>query len=100
MEQTDSLPDPVEPGQAVYDDDGTPLGTIRGFDSDGFYVTTQEGIEALSSEHVSAGHEFGEAELAWRCDECGEMGGIKDGLPDSCPDCGAPKEALFYWTED
>lgn len=25
---------------------------------------------------------------------------IEDGLPEECPNCGEPKEALMYWTED
>ncbi len=87
-------------GQHVYDDDGELLGRIRGFDHSGFFVTTREGAEALSVEHARAGHTFGEAELMWRCTECGEMGDISDGLPDTCPNCGTEKENLMYWTED
>ena len=87
-------------GKTVYDEEGTPLGEIRGFDSAGFYVTMREGYEAMSVEHVRSGKEFGEAELMWRCIECGEMGRIEDDLPDNCPNCGEPREALMYWTED
>lgn len=87
-------------GQVVYDEEGTKLGTIRGVDHGGFFVTTREGVEALSVEHARSGHEFGEAELMWRCTECGEMGAINDGLPDTCPGCGTEKENLMYWTED
>lgn len=36
----------------------------------------------------------------WRCDSCGEMGELGDALPDGCPECGAPREELFYWEED
>jgi rubrerythrin len=86
-------------GQRVYDADGTKLGTVRGFDEDGFFVTTREGIEALSVEHERAGHEFGGAELVWRCSQCGAIGELGD-LPEECPDCGAPREDLYYWTED
>jgi rubrerythrin len=87
-------------GQTVYDEDGEEIGTIRGFERGGFFVTTREGVEALSVEHARAGHEFGEGELMWRCTECGEMGQIDEGVPDECPNCSAPKEALMYWTED
>ncbi|KTG07926.1 hypothetical protein AUR64_01440 [Haloprofundus marisrubri] len=87
-------------GEAVYDSDGTQLGTIRGFDEGGFYVTMREGMEALSVEHARVGQEFGEGYLMWRCTECGEMGSIDDGLPDECPNCSSPKEDLYYWTED
>jgi ABC-type ATPase with predicted acetyltransferase domain len=89
----------VTVGTTVYTEDGRALGTVRGFDEDGFFVTTREGIASLSVEHERAGHEFGEAELMWRCTQCGEMGDV-EAMPDSCPNCGAPKEELYYWTED
>lgn len=85
-------------GETVYDDSGEALGTIRGVDEHGFYVTVEDGIEALSSEHVRAGLP-GEAELMWRCWNCGAMGHIAD-VPTECPDCGAPREEIYYWTED
>jgi len=85
-------------GTAVYNDDGDQLGTIRGFDEHGFYVTTDEGIQALSGEHLTAGAP-GEAELMWRCWSCGEMGDIEE-IPETCPACGAPKEDIYYWQED
>lgn len=86
-------------GQTVYDADGAKLGTVRGFDEDGFFVTTRGGIESLSIAHERAGHEFGEAELVWRCSQCGAVGELGE-LPDACPDCDAPREDLYYWTED
>lgn len=86
-------------GETVYDEEGNALGTVRGLDDNGFYVTFEDGIEALSVEHVTSGLP-GEAELMWRCLECGEMGELDDDLPDACPNCDAPKEALYYWTED
>jgi rubrerythrin len=87
-------------GEPVFDRDGNRLGTIRGFDTAGFYATMREGYEAMSIEHARSGGEFGEAELMWRCMECGEMGRIEDGLPDECPNCREPRESLMYWTED
>lgn len=89
----------VSVGTTVYSEKGIPLGTVRGFDEDGFFVTTREDITAMSIGHERAGHEFGEAELVWRCADCGETGELDD-LPDRCPNCNAPKEALFYWIED
>jgi rubrerythrin len=86
-------------GQPVYDEDGEQLGTVRGFDDAGFYVTLREGMAALSVEHARTGHELGEGYLMWRCWECGEMGKIEE-LPEECPNCGAPKEDLYWWTED
>jgi hypothetical protein len=85
-------------GQTVYDDEGNRLGTVRGFDENGFYVTTEDGIAAMSAEHVATGA-AGEAELMWRCWECGEMGDIED-VPDGCPACGAARESIYYWIED
>jgi len=89
----------VMAGETVYDDQGRALGTVRGFDEDGFYVTTRDGIESLSVQHERSGHEWGEAELVWRCADCGEVGDL-DTLPETCPNCGAEKENLYYWTED
>ncbi|PGF15905.1 hypothetical protein CP556_07105 [Natrinema sp. CBA1119] len=87
-------------GQTVYDGDGNEIGRIRGFERSGFFVTTREGAEAMSVEHARSGQSFGEAELMWRCMECGEMGNIEGGLPDECPNCGTEREDLMYWTED
>ncbi|MFB6130891.1 MAG: rubredoxin-like domain-containing protein [Salinigranum sp.] len=103
-EQPDDVPaseiDRLDLGETVYDDAGRKLGTIRGFDEGGFYVTMREGFESLSVEHARSGHEFGEGYLMWRCTECGEMGDLDDGVPEECPNCGAPREDLYYWTED
>ena len=88
-------------GSVVYDEQGRELGTVRGVDEDGFYVTVREGVEALSADHVRSESTFGEAELMWRCWNCGEMGTIGgSGLPEECPNCDSPKEDLYYWTED
>mgnify|MGYP006278558369 CR=1 FL=1 len=86
-------------GTTVYDDEGNELGSVRGFDEDGFFVSTRDGIDSMSVMHERAGHSFGEAELMWRCAECGEVGDIHE-LPGECPSCGAPKEDVYYWTED
>nr|WP_245699018.1 hypothetical protein [Halopelagius longus] len=66
----------------------------------GVFVTVREGAEELSVEHARSGHNFGMAELMWRCTDCGEMGQIDEGLPGTCPNCGTEKENLMYWTED
>lgn len=87
-------------GTEVYDENGDRIGRIRGFDEEGFYVTLREGIEGMSVHHVRSGKSFGEAELMWRCLNCGEMGDLEDDLPDACPNCEASKEELYYWTED
>jgi len=98
MSESDEDRTRVSFGTEVCDESGTQLGRVRGFDEHGFYVTTDEGIEALSSEHVTAGNP-GKAELMWRCWQCGEMGAIED-IPEGCPACGAPKEDIYYWQED
>lgn len=97
MSDTDELLE-VDVGEAVFDGDGNRLGTVRGFDEGGFYVTTEEGVRALSAEHVAPGG-AGEAELMWRCWDCGEMGDVED-VPDECPACGAERESIYYWIED
>ena len=87
-------------GETLYTEDGEAVGTIRGIDSGGVFVSTREGIESMSIEHARSGHDFGWAHLMWRCTECGEMGEIDEDLPDTCPNCDARREQLMYWTED
>jgi len=86
----------VDLGTAVYDEDGEKLGTVRGFDEHGFYITATADVEALTDETVGTGHADA---LMWRCWECGEMGKLGD-IPEECPSCGAAKENLYYWQED
>lgn len=85
----------VEFGQSIYDEDGNHLGTIRGFDENGFYVTALDDIELLDDEPGGVQAEA----LMWRCWECGEMGKLGE-IPEECPACGAPKEEIYYWQED
>ena len=99
-EQSEQTVRELSVGQSIYDEDGNELGQVRGFDQAGFFVTTREGVEARTVEHARSGKEFGEANLMWRCMECGEMGEIEGGLPEACPDCGTGREDLMYWTED
>lgn len=87
-------------GQTLYDENGQPVGTVRGMEEGGVYISTREGLEGLSIEHSRSGHSWGEAELMWRCLNCGEMGDLDDELPEQCPNCGTEKENLMYWTED
>jgi predicted RNA-binding Zn-ribbon protein involved in translation (DUF1610 family) len=89
----------VDVGQRVFDEEGTELGTVRGIDDDGFLVSTREGIEALSVAHEHSSPVVGEAELMWRCSDCGEMGEIT-ALPETCPNCGAPREEIYYYVDD
>lgn len=88
----------VTPGQRVFDREGNELGQIRGVDKHGFYVRVPDrgGLTLDDTRDI-----FGQAYVMWRCWDCGQMGQI-DGqrLPEACPDCGAPREALYYWAED
>jgi len=99
MSDSEEIPNATEIGQPVYDADGNELGTIRGWEDDGFFVTTRDGIAALSVEHEHTTPAHGEAELMWRCSDCGEMGDVA-AVPETCPSCDAPRENLYYWTED
>ncbi|MDS0284605.1 DUF7130 family rubredoxin-like protein [Haloarcula onubensis] len=87
-------------GQVLYDDAGRPVGSVRGMEAGGVFLTTRDGVESLSVEHARSGHAFGQAELMWRCMNCGEMGDIDGDLPANCPNCGVDREDLMYWTED
>lgn len=87
-------------GEVLYNEEGEAVGTVRGMEEGGVFVSTRGGIEALSVEHARSGHDFGNAELVWRCMACGEVGHIRDDVPDACPNCGAAREELMYWTED
>jgi len=89
----------VDVGQHVFDAEGTELGTVRGITDDGFLVSTRQGIAALSVAHEHSSPDVGEAELMWRCRDCGEMGDI-EGLPESCPNCGASREEIYYYVDD
>jgi len=84
-------------GQAVYSQDGNLLGTVRGLDEHGFYVTAEDDVVVLAGEDTP--ESTSDDVLMWRCWACGEMGQIED-IPESCPSCGAPKEDIYYWQED
>ena len=99
-EDDEQLEIDLSPGTVLYTEEGNPVGTIRGVEEGGVFVSTREGAESLSIEHARTGHTFGQGELMWRCTVCGEMGEIDEGLPETCPSCGTEKENLMYWTED
>lgn len=87
----------VRIGTPVYDEDGAILGTVRGMDEHGFYVSAEEDIEVLAREATTQGPSTDA--LMWRCWDCGEMGQLEN-MPEECPACGAPKEDIYYWQED
>jgi rubrerythrin len=110
----------IDSGETVYDENGEALGTVTGATTDGFTVSVKEDVEYHSvevesttgtsgstadeeSEEIDAeehdpGHGFGEGYIMWRCEECGEMGELDDGLPEECPSCGS--EDVIKWKED
>lgn len=99
--QSDSDPLDLEFGQTLYTEDGRPVGLVQGIDESRVVLSIDEDVDVTDLErHHRSGQSFGEAELMWRCTNCGEMGEIEEGLPDTCPTCGTEKEDLMYWTED
>lgn len=87
----------ITPGDEVYDESGRLLGRVSALTDDGFET---ELVEPGEAEEEIPGQEFGEGYLMWRCTECGEMGDLADGMPESCPDCDAPREAITQMVED
>ena len=101
MEHESTDQRPIEPGEAVYDRDGGLLGHVSGFTEKGFVIESVDPDNQNSAPGKEIpGQEFGEGYLMWQCGECGEMGELDEGLPETCPDCGAPKENMSYSTED
>jgi len=97
-----SEPDAIEIdfGETLSTAEGTAVGTVRGLQEGGVFVTIRDSVEALSVEHVRSGQAWGMAELMWRCMECGEMGETEGNIPEGCPSRDRPRENLMYWTED
>lgn len=87
----------MEPGETVYNRRGRPVGRITSVTETGYEMETIE--EGEDGEEIP-GKEFGEGYIMWRCTECGEMGELDDGLPSTCPNCGAEKELLTSVVED
>ncbi|MDZ5809931.1 hypothetical protein U4E84_01000 [Halorubrum sp. AD140] len=88
----------IEPGELVYDGDRQLVGRVSGLTDDGFEAELMTPGESEVEE--LPGKEFGEGYLMWRCGECGEMGELEEGLPESCPNCNAPREELTAVEED
>lgn len=88
----------IEPGAVVYDSNRRPVGRVSGLTDEGFEVE-EMGPDQSEVEELP-GKEFGEGYLMWRCGECGEMGELEEGLPEACPNCSAPREAITAVEED
>ncbi|MFO7926472.1 MAG: DUF7130 family rubredoxin-like protein [Halobacteriota archaeon] len=88
----------IEPGEVVYDSNGRPVGRVSGLTDDGFEAEAM-GLHENEAQELP-GQEFGEGYLMWRCVECGEMGELDEGLPEVCPNCSAPREAISTVRED
>ena len=84
----------MKPGQHVYSADGTELGIVGGLTERGFLVRVDP-----DSMEAEPGGAFGEGYVVWRCADCGEVGDLAS-VPDSCPGCGAGREALYALLED
>lgn len=95
---TDSDARDLEPGEMVYDQGGQLLGRVTGVTATGYEIELLDPDE-VDPEEIP-GQEFGEGYLMWRCNDCGEMGQLDDGMPETCPDCGAAKEELSEVRED
>jgi len=91
----------VEPGETIYDDDGQALGRVTGMTDDGFKVEPVDPDDPRGDDQEELpGQGAGEGYIMWRCGECGKMGELDDGIPSTCPNCGAPGEALAEAVED
>lgn len=116
----------VANGDVVYDEDDEALGVVAGATSDGFTVSIEEeieyveevpgedepgagssgdrgappdeSVEEIDPQEHDPGPEFGEGYIVWRCEACGEIGELEDGLPDECPNCGS--ESVVKYRED
>jgi len=88
----------VEPGELVYNSSSQPVGRVSGLTEEGFKAERLQSDESVMAE--LPGQAFGEGYIMWRCGECGEMAAIGEGLPETCPNCRAPKEAITVVAED
>ena len=116
----------IENGAVVYDEDDEALGVVTGATTDGFSVAVNEevryveeaprdentgtgsaggggaplgdSVDEIDPQEHDPGPDFGEGYIMWRCEECGEMGELEDGLPTECPNCGS--ESVYKFKED
>lgn len=86
-------------GDSVYTEDRRLVGHVGSIDADGLHVVPGNPDVLSAIRPVARVQGYREAELVWRCGSCGAVGALT-ALPEGCPDCGAPREELYYWTED
>lgn len=91
------MTNPPEPGEAVYDGDGELVGHIERTDTDVIHVVPADHVADSTPSEAARG--YGEADLVWQCGQCGEIGAIET-MPDRCPSCQAPREEIYYLTQD
>lgn len=97
--RTASSDDWVKPGQKVYRRDGKLLGRVEKIMGESCVIERVDEAEGSNEEELP-GPNFGEGYIMWRCEECGEMGELDDGFPETCPNCGAPDELISAAIED
>lgn len=91
----------IDPGERVFDRQGRPLGLVVGMTDSGFQVESSESADPHDGgQEEMPGQGAGEGYLMWRCSVCGAMGELDDGMPSSCPDCGASGETVSEVVED
>lgn len=93
----------VETGETVYNEAGEVVGVVREVGDGEFTTRTlpETSIEeSYDSDEDIPDAGIGEGFLMWRCGECGKMGERHDGVPERCPSCDAPKEAIARTRED
>lgn len=97
----ESDPTAMEPGERVFDDDGHPVGLVVGLTDDGFQVEASDSTNPHDGDQEEMpGQGAGEGYLMWRCAECGAMGELDDGMPSTCPNCGAAGKDVSEVVED
>ncbi|MFC6757119.1 MULTISPECIES: DUF7130 family rubredoxin-like protein [Haloarcula] len=95
----------VQRNEEIFNDDGTLVGIVGDATAAGFTVETVASVtvahgDAARHDDEDPGQEFGEGYIMWRCTECGELGELDEGFPETCPNCGAPREAITKDRED
>lgn len=98
---TPTMPQGARPavGDRVYTRDGMLVGRVERVGQEGILVEPAEADESAELPTSTADRAYGETTIIWRCGQCGEVGSVES-VPDNCPSCDAPREELYYSTED